>query len=317
MKLFWICIYCMLLPLSLFAQQQTEYNRKGDEAMARKDYSDAKIWYEEGVSYCDSYSVNQLTKIWLLNERMRPSMRSLMNKCLNCLNVKGTEQDTTAMRQLVLYYKEGIGTPASEELSEYWTDKLAKARRIAAQVSNEEYTDGSQYRQKEKMHYFVGYQYSIEAPYGLTFGGVKNKLGWYVRFRTNMSFENHSAECNSQNGGTLLGDNSEDIYYFTNQKKKNSYALTAGMLFKCAEWLYTSVGLGYGERSILYEYRLVDKQTAADKNSAWAKHLDASYSGVTADLDFIFRFGALYFSAGCNTINFKYADLNVGIGMFF
>ena len=28
------------------AQRQTEYNRKGDEALQRKDYRDAKMWFE-------------------------------------------------------------------------------------------------------------------------------------------------------------------------------------------------------------------------------------------------------------------------------
>ena len=65
---------CAVFPLGLLAQQRTEYNRKGDEAMKRLDYSDAKMWYEEGVSQCDAYSIDQLTTIWLSNERMRPSM---------------------------------------------------------------------------------------------------------------------------------------------------------------------------------------------------------------------------------------------------
>ena len=37
---------CAVFPLGLLAQQRTEYNRKGDEAMKRLDYSDAKKWYE-------------------------------------------------------------------------------------------------------------------------------------------------------------------------------------------------------------------------------------------------------------------------------
>ena len=33
---------CAVFPLGLLAQQRTEYNRKGDEAMKRLDYSDVK-----------------------------------------------------------------------------------------------------------------------------------------------------------------------------------------------------------------------------------------------------------------------------------
>ena len=308
----------MLLPLWTYAQKQTEYNRKGDEAMARQDYQDAKIWYEEGVSYCDAYSINQLTKIWLDNQTMRPSMRSLMNKCLNCLNVRGTERDTTAMSQLIVYYKQGIGAPASEELAAYWSDKLERARRfVDLEMDGNQLEDKDAF--KEKMHFFVGYQYSIEAPYGILFGGVKRGLGWYMRFSTNMAFDNHTAECNDQNGGQLLNGNAtaDEIYYFTNQKKKNCYSLTGGMVVKCAIWLYTSIGLGYGDRKVLYEYRIVDPKTAEDANSAWAKHLDASYAGVAADLGLMFKLGPAYVNAGCSTINFKYVDVSAGVGLFF
>ena len=55
MKRLWILMICAVFPLGLLAQQRTEYNRKGDEAMKRLDYSDAKMWYEEGVSQCDAY----------------------------------------------------------------------------------------------------------------------------------------------------------------------------------------------------------------------------------------------------------------------
>ena len=127
---------CAVFPLGLLAQQRTEYNRKGDEAMKRLDYSDAKMWYEEGVSQCDAYSIDQLTTIWLSNERMRPSMRSLMNKCLNCLTVKATEDDPDAISKLIIYYSEGIGTPKSEELATYWKEyqeMLLKPAEPAAQ----------------------------------------------------------------------------------------------------------------------------------------------------------------------------------------
>ena len=49
MKRLWIFIFFIELPMYLLAQQKTEYNRKGDEAMQRLDYSDARMWYEEGV----------------------------------------------------------------------------------------------------------------------------------------------------------------------------------------------------------------------------------------------------------------------------
>ena len=34
-------------------------------------------------------------------------------------------------------------------------------------------------------------------------------------------------------------------------------------------------------------------------------------------LDFMVKFGSVFVSAGCNTLNFKYVDLNAGVGVFF
>ena len=314
MKLLRILIVFILFPLSALAQQQTEYNRKGDEALKRKDYRDAKMWFEEGVSYCDAYSIDKLTEIWLINERMRPSMRSLMNKCLNCLNVRGTEQDTTAMHQLILYYEKGIGAPANEELARYWTEKLAEARKPVEYIP---YTAEQLEKDKQPMSLFVGYHYSIEAPYGLTIGGMKKHVGWYAQFKTNMGFDKYTTKCSDRNGGEIIDFSSDQSYYFTGNKKKNSYAITAGIVIKCTDWLYTSVGLGYGSRSLLYEYRAVDYQTAKEEDAAWAKHLDASKAGVAADWDMMLKLGRIFISAGCSTINFKYVDLNAGAGVFF
>lgn len=56
-RLLMLILLVIVLPEYLMAQQLTEYNRKGDEAMKRQDYSDARMWYEEGIANCDSYSI--------------------------------------------------------------------------------------------------------------------------------------------------------------------------------------------------------------------------------------------------------------------
>ena len=107
------------------AQRQTEYNRQGDEAMKRLDYSAAKVWYEEGISNCDPYSINQLTSIWLADESMRMSMRSVMSRCLDCLPNRATEfKDSTTMNKTILYYTAGIGPYKNQAKVEFWTSKM-------------------------------------------------------------------------------------------------------------------------------------------------------------------------------------------------
>ena len=137
MKRLWIFIlFVAVLPGYMMAQQQTEYNRKGDEAMRRQDYRMATMWYEEGVIQCDSYSIDQLTTIWKNNKKMRSSMRSLMSRCFDCLRDKATiESDTTAISQLIHYYTEGIGTQANEERTRSWSNRLEELRRPMELIS--------------------------------------------------------------------------------------------------------------------------------------------------------------------------------------
>lgn len=319
MNKLWILILYLACPLGLLAQQAAAYNKKGDEAMKRRDYSDAKMWYEEGVSQCDPYSIRHLTAIWLEKERMRPSMRSLMNKCLNCLNVRATENDTAAVVQLITYYSEGIGTPKNEELATYWQQRLQTLRRSAATFPGEP-ADGS-HSAPRRMEFFTGYAYSVEAPYGITVGGMARRLGWYVRFKTNMSFQNHDYACT--NDGVLTDFPTSHESYTSDLSKKNkinSFQATAGILVKCNTWLYASMGLGYGRRELLHPFVTHSQDNYYDENTQrklWAKNMDSSYTGIAAEADLIGRWHAFFLSAGCNTVNFKYIDLNVGVGMFF
>ena len=129
MKRLWILTLFVALPMCLLAQQKTEYNRKGDEAMKRLDYSDARKWYEEGVVQCDPYSIEKLTSIWLAYQRKRQSMHSLMNKCRAWLELMANNEDTTAISQLIIYYTEGIGTSKNETFAHSWQDRLETLRK--------------------------------------------------------------------------------------------------------------------------------------------------------------------------------------------
>ena len=306
MKKIWIVLLCVVVPFSAWAQQQQTYNRKGDEAMKRHDYSDAKMWFEEGVSQCDPYSIANLTTIWLKSKQMRPSMRSLMNKCLNCLNVMATEKDTVAVKQLITYYQEGIGTPKSEELAGYWKDQLEILRRPVEQTSEPVVAQAA----RERMRFFVGYSFSPTAPYGLTVGGVAKHAGWYVRFKTNMKFQSYEQ-------GKTIADFSEGASYRYLQKEANTYAATAGAVIKWNSWLLTSVGLGYGVHDLIYQYETISHENIQEVSQMWCKQTDDSFNGIAGELDMMVKLGSFFVSAGCNTINFKYIDLNAGIGLFF
>ena len=305
----------LILLLVLFSgplMAQTDYNKKGDEAMRNQDYRKASMWYEEGVMRCDSYSIEQLTTIWKQNEEMRSSMRGLMSKCFDCLRDKATiDGDTTAISQLVFYYREGVGTIASEEQAKNWSDHLEKLRQPKETTTS----IPAKKNPKQPMKFFVGYAYSIEAPYGLTVGGVGRRLGWYARFKSDFSSGDYTNECRGDRELVTIPEDA--AYRFTNNKKSSNKALSAGLVVKCAPWLYTSVGVGYGERKLLYEYNTIPYSDSQRTETFWAKNTDYSYSGIVAELDFMVKFGPMFVSVGCNTLKFEYVDLNAGLGVFF
>ncbi|MDR1879969.1 MAG: hypothetical protein LBQ78_03470 [Tannerellaceae bacterium] len=291
------------------AQQETEYNRRGDEAMERQDYRDARLFYGEGILQCDIYSITQLTSIWLVNEPMRTSMYNVMNRCLNCLQVKATENDTVAISKLILYYEEGIGTPKSEELASYWVDRLNGFRQPVR--ADNGFTEVRPVRTGRRMRFFAGYAFSPVMPVGVTVGGVGSRIGWYGRFKTNASF---------RKSDYLFADGrpqmTEEAYLRPLGKKRNAFAATAGLVVKCTPWLYTSAGAGYGKYDLLYSYTQLDDE-AAEVGKIWFKNRDASYKGVSAEIDVAVKWRAAYLSAGVNTLSFKYVDWSVGMGVFF
>ncbi len=304
MKKLGLLIICAIFPICVIAQQQTEYNKRGDEAMKRRDFSDARLFYGQGVPNCDMYSIHQLTRIWMTNEKMRTSMYNVMRRCFNCLVVKAEENDTTAISKVILYYSEGIGTSQNDQLAAIWSKKLDEIRNPII--------DDNTVVSKERMKFFAGYTFSPLAPVGFTVGGVGKRFGWYTRFKTNTSFQSFEGEFSGEKPGDMPEPNK------SLKQKANTYSVTAGLVVKCTPWLYTSLGAGYGKRDLLRLYSLLDDKGGIDpSNQIWYKKTDSSYNGASVELDFIVKLGTFYLTAGCNTLNFEYIDLNAGAGVFF
>ncbi|MDR2389331.1 MAG: hypothetical protein LBD89_06070 [Tannerellaceae bacterium] len=325
-KLWMLMISMMAFSVCIMAQQQTEYNKKGDEAMKRLDYDDARLFYGEGMSYCDMYSIHQLTSIWMASETMRTSMHNLMNRCLGCLNVKATENDTTAISLLIRYYTEGIGTTRSTEMATYWTEQLEEINHPVVQP--DESSGVIPPPARYPLSYFAGYSFSVLSPAGITIGAAGNRFGGFLRFKTNLSFQAYE---NSFTGkgpanipeGTFLkpvvAPGEKNI-----EKKSNFYVVTGGLIARYKP-LHFFIGLGYWQREVMYKYAEVDDVENETGNYFWYKHADASYKGIAADVDVMMQIGKFYLSLGCNLLNhigennqFKLIpDLNVGAGIFF
>ncbi|MDL2255219.1 hypothetical protein LJC38_01365 [Parabacteroides sp. OttesenSCG-928-K15] len=310
MNKIWIAVCLTLLSFSLAAQQHTNYNQKGDEALQQKNYTSARMWYGEGIEYCDIYSIKKLTDIWLEKPEMRHSMRHLMNRCLDCLNEKAKVDDIAAIELLVTYHTEGIGAPGSDEVASYWKNRL------------EELLHPNQYevikQPKEPMRFFAGYTFSTEMPFGLTFGGIQEKAGWYVRVRSNFSFASTDYTCKLENETSVILDPDNDKTYQAQNKsnKTNTFAGTAGFIYKFNNWLYGSVGVGYGKRDLLSPFTLTDNTSGTQEN-IWCHNQTYSSKGLVGEVDAMIKIKNYYISIGCHTISFDYVDLNAGVGLFF
>jgi hypothetical protein len=313
-------IVCMLLlSLGVYAQRQTEYNSRGDEAMENKDYRDAKMWYEEGMAYCDSYSIDQLMKIWQADESMHLSMRTAMTNCLGCLNDLALENDTVAMKKLIVFYTEGIGTTRNESSAGYWKNQLEQIRqpRPTTVISDV-------IAPKEKMNFLIGYHFSPIVPFGIQIGGFNSKLGWYLRLHSDFSFQNADGNLKVVKEGEdhqVVLEGVEGIQYAGYKKtdKFNSTVMgSVGMMVKPFTDTYLSVGLGYWQGDVLRQYESLDDEGNGLSEFFWVKDPDHAHKGVVVDADAVFLFGGRFYgTAGCSVLNFKYVYPNVGIGIYF
>ncbi|MDR1455239.1 MAG: hypothetical protein LBJ01_06275 [Tannerella sp.] len=306
----------LLFPLCVQAQQQTEYNRKGDEAMRRKDYQDAKMWYEEGVSYCDPYSINQLTAIWVREESMHSPMGPVMGKCLQCLNSMAiSKKDTLAIKKLILFYTDGIGTARDENSANSWREMLTQLRNPYPRSG----------KTREKMRFFAGFS-SLPpvAPYGIQIGGIST-VGWYVRVRTNMvtprNTELNGEKIEFTNNRIPVFDARDEMYRFLpesrNSIRKSLWMGTAGLVFKVAPALCLSAGAGYAQYGEAHEYEMIDRVTGLPGERNWAGNTDTSYRNVAIDVDATVSLGKRFYgTAGCCVLNLKYIYPSVGIGIF-
>ena len=319
-----IILTLLLMPFCVKAQN-TENHRKGDEAMERKDYRAAILWYEEGVvADCDSYSINQLTAIWKeVDSTMHVSMRVAMGRCLNCLNGKAiNNKDTLAIKKLIDYYSEGIGTVKNEASASYWKEQLEQHRNpiTVLPVSKEP---------KERMKFFAGYHASMIAPFGIQVGGIGKTIGWYARFGSNLSFQNpqtNNYTCEVIDTGKKetdylkilqLGD--ETLYRPTGESKKSVIMGSAGLMYKVASNISVSAGVGYWDRKYYREFiERADGGTDMPGSSGWARDTKSSESGVTIDLDGTYILsGRFYGTLGVSFLSFKYVYPGIGVGIIF
>ena len=132
--------------------------------------------------------------------------------------------------------------------------------------------------------------------------GLVKKFGGYVKFHSDFKSVTDNLECTDA-GTTTDG---REIW-FSGNTDKSRLAITGGMLYRFVDPLYLYVGSGYGSRKLVCE----------TSEGLWAKNIDASTSGVEAELGLIGRINNIALSCGVQSNSFKYWEATFGIGFMF
>lgn len=137
-------------------------------------------------------------------------------------------------------------------------------------------------------------------------------LGWYVSFRS--SFNSiEPAELICDKNGAIDGV----VPFYSGNQQSSYFAINAGFMLDLCETIIMPdnsfntfgfyVGAGYGQRELQLE----------TTNGQWVKYAPTSPKGFSGNLGLFGSLGGVTVTVGVNTINFKYVDLEVGIGFMF
>ncbi|MBC8594751.1 PEGA domain-containing protein [Oscillospiraceae bacterium N12] len=148
----------------------------------------------------------------------------------------------------------------------------------------------------------VGYHPS-QISYGGMIGFVR-KNGFYARFRSDFGSASTELECDDSG---ILTENGQQAYYKEGVTHKSRLSISAGYLRRIFHPLYLYVGAGYGKRTLAWE--TVDGELA--------KNIDHSASGIAAEIGAIGQYKKIALSVGFHTVNFKYNEISIGLGIMF
>ena len=171
---------------------------------------------------------------------------------------------------------------------------------------------------KSNMETFItmdfGYSFAPQMSYGLTLGQTYNGYGWYINTRSNFHFESATDGLVCAENGYINGT----LPFYSGKSSTSAFVFNAGFVMDILEVAKVSernrfntfgfyLGGGYGWRRMLWE--IIDHK--------WVEYSPTSYKGFNANFGVIGSIYGLTIKAGINTINFKYLEVETGIGWMF
>ncbi|MDR1368965.1 MAG: hypothetical protein LBJ72_02390 [Dysgonamonadaceae bacterium] len=319
----------------MYSQSNSDYARRGNQAMKEGDFQMAKTIYSESLSNCDDYySIQKLTEIWRTQPGMQRSLKIVIERCRECLDkLSQSQEQSTAylsMSLLADYLYEGIGG----ERDSVRADSLKREavaimgspvipERGGSAIDSPVYpimtrnTDTiPPLRFSKKYTLFFTYTFSPTMPVGANVG-IFDKFGIMAGFKTSVQKRpNSQYDCNNSIIPNI--DTEMYSYDFTRDDKWHSTMFTAQVLCPVITGkLFFSAGGGYGNRSLYNKVNLLDKKTGTQASTVWCHNTQGSYRGIAVEAGVLYKHKHLIVMGGVNSVSFKDFDGYVGVGYSF
>lgn len=189
--------------------------------------------------------------------------------------------------------------------------------RVEALSTYEAYTLSAQKGGKSMETFVLGefaYSSAPQMSYGLLIGQTyKHGLGWFVDARSNFISASATNGLACEKGGYINGE----LPFYSGNTKSSVFVAHAGFVIDVLDAASLQnnrfntfgfyVGVGYGWRELFWE--TLDGQ--------WVKYNPSSYRGFSSNIGIMGSIYGLTIKAGVNTINFQYAEFEVGLGWMF
>ena len=156
----------------------------------------------------------------------------------------------------------------------------------------------------------IGYSTAPQLSYGAMIGQMYRGVGWYVSGRSNFQF-NAPAELACDKQGYINGERP----FYTSNTSTTHYIINAGFMMNVLEKITKNkfntlgfyVGAGYGKRELQWE----------TTDGLWVKYAPTSHTGFSGNIGVLGSIYGVTLNVGLNTINFKYEEVEAGIGYMF
>ena len=196
--------------------------------------------------------------------------------------------------------------PKPESKPENKVVPQAKRDDLVANVTD---TDKKSVKVKTLVMGQLGYSIAPQVSYGGLIAQMYRGVGWYVNFRSNFNFmASPELECSES------GINGEKPF-FTGEDASSHLMVTGGLIMnfveKKAKKQFNTFGMylggGYGKQEVTWEMG----------GGEWVRYAPNSYKGFSGNLGLFGSVSGVTLSFGLNTINFKYLEIEAGIGFMF